>query len=322
MEIAYLIEGATINATALELNLQISPYEMSSTRYSLPMRTPKSKAAPVGVIGKVLRILELLNQTPNGLQLREIAIKTEINKSTAHRFLSHLESEGYLFRDDARTYMLGARLARLGAGVGFQSMLCRISRPILEDLRSVTDETVNLAVQDGAQIVYLDVLESQHTFRLASPVGTRRPALCTALGKAIVANMGDERQIEEILNSIHTMPSTVLKASKIPKLRKELKQICEQKFALDDQESERGARCVGAAIFGADDRVVAGISVSAPVVRMTRERIPFFSAEVRKAAREISRRLGHRIRKGEQESSTPIAGSRKSSRRIEGSESS
>ena len=64
------------------------------------MRTPKSKSAPVGVIGKVLRILELLNHSPNGLQLREIAIKTEINKSTAHRFLSHLEAEGYLFQSE------------------------------------------------------------------------------------------------------------------------------------------------------------------------------------------------------------------------------
>jgi IclR family pca regulon transcriptional regulator len=110
------------------------------------MQTPKSKAAPVGVIGKVLRILESLDHSPNGLQLREIATKTEINKSTAHRFLSDLESEGYLFRDDAGTYMLKARLASLGTGVGSQAMLCRICRPILESLRSVTEETVNLGV--------------------------------------------------------------------------------------------------------------------------------------------------------------------------------
>jgi len=263
------------------------------------MRTPKSKSAPVGVIGKVLRILELLNHSPNGLKLREIATKTEINKSTAHRFLSHLAAEGYLFRDDAGTYMLGARLARLGTGVGFQAMLCRVCRPILESLRSVTDETANLAVLDGDQIVYLDVLESHNTFRLASPVGIRRPALCTSLGKAMIANLEDSRQIEEILLSIQAAPFAARKVSSISKLRKELKQICKRGFSLDDEESVTGARCVGAAVFGADDRVVAGISVSAPVVRMTRERLPFFSAEVCKAAWEISLRLGHRTRKGE-----------------------
>jgi IclR family KDG regulon transcriptional repressor len=270
------------------------------------MRTPKSKSARVGVIGKVLRILELLNHSPNGLQLREIATKTGINKSTAYRFLSHLEAEGYLFRDDAGTFMLGARLAHLGTGVSFQAMLCRISRPILESLRSVTDETVNLAVLDGAQIVYLDVLESQNTFRLASPVGMRRPALCTSLGKAIIANLEDARQIEEILSSIQGAPSQVRRVNSIAKLRKELRQICEEGFSLDDEESVTGARCVGAPVFGADDRVVAGISVSAPVVRMTRERLPFFSAEVRKAAWEISQRLGQRIRKGDRMASSLI----------------
>jgi len=270
------------------------------------MRKSKSKSAPVGVIGKVLRILELLNYSPDGLQLREIAARTEINKSTAHRFLSHLAAEGYLFRDDAGTYMLGARLARLGTGVGFQAMLCRVCRPILESLRSVTAETVNLAVLDGDQIVYLDVLESQNTFRLASPVGMRRPALCTSLGKAMIANLEDSRQIEEILVSIQTAPFRARKVSRISKLRKELKQICKRGCSLDDEESVIGARCVGAAVFGADDRVVAGISVSAPVVRMTRERLPFFSAEVCKAAWEISRRLGHRMRKGEHVASSII----------------
>ena len=271
------------------------------------MRTPRSKSAPVGVIGKVLRILELLNHSPNGLQLREIATKTEINKSTAHRFLSHLEAEGYLFRDEVGTYMLGVRLARLGTGVGFQAMLCRICRPILESLRSVTDETVNLAVLDGAQIVYLDVLESQNTFRLASPVGMRRPAVCTSLGKAIIANLEDAWRKEEILSSIQAEPSTARRAGRISKLRKELGQICEQGFSLDDEESVTGARCVGAAVFGADDIVVAGISVSAPVVRMTRARLPFFSTEVCKAAREISRRLGHRISKGGHATGSSIA---------------
>lgn len=279
------------------------------------MQTAKSKAAPVGVIGKVLRILELLDHSPNGLQLREIAMKTEINKSTAHRFVSHLESEGYLFRDDIGTYMVGAKLASLGTGVGSQAMLCRICRPILESLRSVTEETVNLGVLDGAQIVYLDVLESPNTFRLASPVGSRRPALSTSLGKAIIANLRDAQQREEILNSVQTAPVTVLKPSRIPKLRKELREICEDGFSLDDEESVTGARCVGAAILGADARVIAGISISAPVVRMTRERLPFFSAELCKAAREISWRLGHHVQKMKLENGSTLAGARNQYRR-------
>jgi DNA-binding IclR family transcriptional regulator len=271
------------------------------------MRKLRSKSAPVGVIGKVLRILELLDHSPYGLQLKDIATKTGINKSTAHRFLRHLEAESYLFRDAAGTYMPGARLARLGTGVSFQTTLCRICRPTLESLRLVTSETVNLAVLDGTEIVYMDVLESQQMFRLVSPVGMRRPAHCTSLGRAIIANLDDERQKEEILSSIQVVHSAARKANSISRLKKVLKQICEQGFSLDDEETVIGARCVGAAILGADGSVIGGISVSGPVVRMTRERLPFFSTEVCKAAREISWQLGHRVSKRESSTSSPIA---------------
>ncbi len=259
----------------------------------------KSKSAPVGVIGKVLRILELLDHSPYGLQLKDIAAMTGINKSTAHRFLSHLEAESYLFRDAAGTYMLGTRLARLGSGASFQGTLCRTCRPILENLRSVTGETVNLAMLEGTKIVYLDVLESQQTFKYVSPVGMRRPAHRTSLGKAILANLPDAQQKEEVISSIEATPDDGQKAINVSRFRKELLNICELGFALDDEESAIGARCVGAAIFDAEGKVVGGISISGPIVRLTKGRLPFFSAEVCKAAREISWRLGNRVRKGE-----------------------
>jgi DNA-binding IclR family transcriptional regulator len=263
------------------------------------MRTKKSKSAPVGVIGKVLRVLELLDQSPAGLQLKEVAAKTGINKSTAHRFLTHLEAEAYLFRDVEGTYMLGPKLVRLGSGVNFQATLCKISRPTLEKLRKITDETVNLALLDGSSILYLDVLESFHTFRLVSQIGMRRALYCTSLGKAILANMDDERRKEEILASIQFNPDTARTLTSVTRLKKDLIQIREQGFSLDDEEAVVGARCIGAAIYGADGKAVAAISVSGPVSRVSKERLPFFSAEICKAAREISWRLGYRVPKAE-----------------------
>ncbi len=212
--------------------------------------------------------------------------------------------------------MLGARLARLGNGVSFQTTLCRICRPTLESLRSVTNETVNLAVLDGAEIVYMDVLESQQMFRFVSPVGMRRPAYCTSLGKAIIANLEDERQKAEIVSAIQAMPAAARKASSISRLEKDLKQICERGFSFDDEEAVIGARCIGAAIFGAEGSVVGSISVSGPVSRMTRERLPFFSSEVSKASREISWRLGHRSWKGERANGSPIAVSPRQSKAV------
>jgi DNA-binding IclR family transcriptional regulator len=266
------------------------------------MRTRKSKSAPVGVIGKVLRVLELLDQSPAGLQLKEVAAKTGINKSTVHRFLTHLEAEAYLFRDAEGTYMLGPKLVRLGSGVNFQATLCNISRPILEKLRKTTDETVNLAMLDGFSVLYLDVLESFHTFRLVSQIGMRRTLYCTSLGKAILANMDDERRKEEIFASIQFDAHTARTLTSIARLKKDLIQTREQGFSLDDEEAVVGARCIGAAIYGSDGKVVGAISVSGPISRVSKERLPFFSSEISKAAHEISWRLGYRPPKKERQS--------------------
>lgn len=255
------------------------------------MRTRKSRSAPVGVIGKVLQVLELLDRSPDGLQLREISVATGINKSTVHRFLSHLEAEGYLFRDAAGTYMLGPKLARMGSGVRFQTTLCKICRPTLENLRSATDETVNLAVLDGFEIVYLDVLESQNHFRLVFPVGARHSVHCTALGKAILANLQDVQRQEQILSATRFVSYTPRTITSAVRLRKDLIEIRKRGFSLDDEETMIGARCVGAAIFDAAGKVVGGISTAGPISR-AKDRLPLICAEVRKAAAEISSRLG------------------------------
>src|SRR5712664_3034431 len=141
-------------------------------RSSLPViRARESKSAPVGVVGKVLRILEALDASPTGLQLREISQQTSVNKSTAYRFVAHLETEGYLFRDAAGAYVVGPKLARLGAGIPYHATLRKIGRPVAVALSNDTKETVNLGVLDGNDVLYLEVIESLHSFRMASQPG-------------------------------------------------------------------------------------------------------------------------------------------------------
>ena len=258
----------------------------------------RSKSAPVGVITKVLAILELLDHAPDGLQLRDLAEKTGLNKSTVHRFASHLESEAYLFRDQSGTYTLGPKLTRLGGGISFQATLCNISRPTIERLWKSTGETVNLAVLDGIDVLYIDVLETDHTFRLVSKVGMRRPFHCTSLGKAIAANMDDERMKEKLFNNISFDDAKTPKSiTNLGRLKRELASIRRRGFALDEGEAVTGIRCLGAAIFGADGKTIAALSVSGPMVRVTKDRLPFFASELLEAAREISARVGYRIPK-------------------------
>jgi DNA-binding IclR family transcriptional regulator len=261
---------------------------------NMAIRKQKRKSLPVGVIGKVLRILELLDQFPNGLPLKDVAEKSGINKSTALRFLSHLERENYLLRDADGAFLLGPKLVRLGGSKGFETALCKISRPIMENLRRVTHETVNLAVIEGVNTLYLEVLESPYRFSVVSQVGGTNEMYSTALGKAILANMEDGPKKEEIFASINFVAKTPRTLMSIARLKEDLAQTRKRGYSHDDEEAFVGARCLGAAIFGPEGNVAAAVSVSGPTSRVSKERLPVFAALVQQAARDISHALGHR----------------------------
>ena len=141
----------------------------------------KTTITPVGVVGKVLRILELLDRTPAGLQLKDIARLTSLNKSTAS-FSQALGGEGYLFRDDSGSYRVGPRLVDSGTASRIRQCQSRISRPVLEELWTTTGGTVNLATLVG-QVLYVDVMEACIPSGWFSQIGSRRPLSCTALGR-------------------------------------------------------------------------------------------------------------------------------------------
>jgi DNA-binding IclR family transcriptional regulator len=258
------------------------------------MGLKKIKSAPVGVIGKVLSVLELLDASPGGLQLKEVAAGAGLNKSTAHRFLSHLESEGYLFRDALKNYMVGPKLARLGSGVAFQATLSRLARPVMESLRRATGETVNLAVLDGADVLYIDVLDTGHTFRMVTRIGSHLPFYSTSLGKAMAAAINDSSRLDELCANVEFDRITPRTVSSPTSLKKQLALIRRRGYALEEEEAVAGVRCLGAAILDAGGQVAAAISISGPTVRVTTDRVPVFARDLCRSAREISWLLGNR----------------------------
>ncbi|MDE3181616.1 MAG: IclR family transcriptional regulator [Acidobacteriota bacterium] len=254
------------------------------------IRARESKSAPIGVVTRVLKILEALHGAPRGLDLKGIAQATAINKSTAYRILAHLESEGYLFRESAGAYFIGPRLVRLASATNHHTVLREVSRPILHQLWRGTAETVNLAVPDGDEVLYVDVIESPHSFRLVSHPGMRRPMYCTALGKSIMAYF-PAGQREKLLSSFPPQRYTPRTLCRPAQLRKELTKIRQRGFAVDDQEATLGARCVGAPVFGESGKVIAAVSISGPTTRIGKKQVPALGAKVTGAARAISARL-------------------------------
>jgi DNA-binding IclR family transcriptional regulator len=248
-------------------------------------------SASVGVISKVLRILEALQGSSAGLGLKAICDRTGIHKSTAHRFLKHLERERYLIRTEAGAYLIGPRLSQLSARGNQEATLQAVARPILWELWKSTQETVNLAVLDQRTALYVDVIESPHEFRLSSRVGTRRSVHVTALGKALVAFLPRETQ-ETILDSIAFQAATPRTIRNLVQFRQELEKVRRQGYAVDDEEAVQGARCVSAPILNSAGEPIAAVSVSGPVTRVSPNLVNALAGAVTSAAGAISAAMG------------------------------
>lgn len=262
----------------------------------------KSAAAPVGVISKVLRVLEAIQGAPSGLGLKAISDLTGIHKSTAHRFLKHLERENYLISTEDGAYLIGPRFWQMTTHANHRATLQAVARPILWDLWKSTQETVNLAVLDRATVLYADVIESPHEFRLSSRVGSRRPLNATGLGKALTAFL-DGEQRENILSTLTFQASTPKTIMNLVQFRQELQKIRREGYAVDDEEAVLGARCVSAPILNAEGHSIAAISISGPVTRVSPSHVAALADAVTSAAHAISVAMGFSPR--ESESTSP-----------------
>jgi DNA-binding IclR family transcriptional regulator len=248
-------------------------------------------AAPVGVISKVLLILEALQGSSAGLGLKAICDATGIHKSTAHRFLKHLERERYLIRTESGAYLIGPRLSQMSARGNQGATLQAVARPVLWELWKSTQETVNLAVLDQGTVLYVDVIESPHEFRLSSRVGTRRSPHVTALGKALAAFLPAGAR-DSILSTITFQPATSKTIMNLLQFRQELEKVRRQGFAVDDEEAVQGARCVSAPILNSDREPIAAVSISGPVTRVSPNQVGALAEAVCEAARAISVAMG------------------------------
>lgn len=245
----------------------------------------------VGSLKKLLAILEIIRESPTGLRLKELSERSGIHKSTAYRLLTHLEREGYLGRDEWGIYTIGIKFLELAVHGNWARALRSAARPFLYDLQKGTSETVNLAILNADTMLYVEVLETPHTFRLVSTIGMRRPVHCTALGKALAA-FHPEKEEKRLLRSLSFHPFTPHTIRNRAKFRKELAWVREWRYALDNEETVMGARCIGAPIFNSKQESIAAVSIAGPISRISDEKIFPLAEAVKEAARAISARVG------------------------------
>jgi IclR family acetate operon transcriptional repressor len=240
----------------------------------------------VGAAVRVLDILDLLQQSADGVTLAEVVAATGMPKSSAFRYLTTMVARGYVQRDTAG-YHLG--MAFVSSHAHHLEVLAVRARPVLVEMRDRFDETVNLAVLDGTRVVYLEIVESRRGMRFAARRGDREPIHCTALGKAIASTL-DSEHVQAIL-AAEGMPQRTHRTITDPdRFLQVVETVARDGYAVDDRENEEDGRCVAVPLAGL--RVPAAVSLSAPANRLAVEEAVAAASVLRTAALEIARRAG------------------------------
>ncbi|MFF2653937.1 IclR family transcriptional regulator [Streptomyces sp. NPDC058045] len=249
--------------------------------------TESASAYPIRGVDRVCDILDTLANSDGGVTLTEVAAATSLPKSSAFRYLTALEARHYAERDASTSaYRLGpAFRPQYTRGI---ERLTEIARPVLERLRDATGETLNLGLLDGTMIVHVMVVESPNAMRLAARVGDRGHVHATALGKALCAELPEDR-VRAILHAAGLPRFTASTIVDADDYVAEVERVREQGFAVDDQENQDEGRCVAVSI----PRLTfpAGISLSAPASRFEPADVPAVARRLRKAAAGLGKAL-------------------------------
>ena len=242
----------------------------------------------IQVIARVARLLETVAVHGEPVSLKILSKTTGLHPSTAFRILASLTEHGFVERSEAGRYRLGVKLLQLGSLVRSQLDLRREARPVMERLRDQTGETVNLSVREGDEVVYVERAAAPRMMRVEQMIGGRAPLHATAVGKLFLAEDGAEmcRDYSARTGLPARTPHSITEPEA---LWRSIRDIPRLGYALDDEEAELGVGCIGAPVRDASGRLVAGLSVSAPIERQQASWIPWIA----QAAAEISARLGH-----------------------------
>ncbi|HET6709181.1 IclR family transcriptional regulator [Amycolatopsis sp.] len=238
------------------------------------------------VLGRALRVLEAFSPDRPALRLSEIARRAGLPAATAHRLLREFCEWGALERDEAGVYRVGLRLWELGSLAPRGLGLRELALPFLEDLSQITRENVQLAVREGAEVVYIERIAGTGAVPVLTRVGGRFALTATGVGLVLLAHAPAEVQEEVLGSPIERYTSETV--TDPDRLRHMLADVRTHGFSISERQVTLDSLSVGAPIHDARGRVVAAVSL---VVRYGSVSPHALAPLVMTSARAISRAL-------------------------------
>lgn len=262
-----------------------------SNREVAPDKAPAHLGGSVQALERGLTLLSTIAEA-DGLSLTGVARRAGIAPSTAHRILHTLKIGGFVQYDEARGgYLIGVQAFRIGSAFLRNRKLVDVGHRTMRELMEASNETVNIGIEIEGHIVFVAQMENDHAIRAFHRPGGRGPLHATSLGKAMLASLSDERVVQRL--RLAGQPRLTARTLVDPDaLLANLAAVRRRGWAIDDEEHAVGLRCVGAAIHDEHGGVMGAISVSGPTVRLTDERVGELGPMVKRAAAEITERIG------------------------------
>jgi IclR family transcriptional regulator, KDG regulon repressor len=244
------------------------------------------------ILARGLTLLDILAKSDEGMTAADLAISVGIHKTSIYRYLNSLLLAGYVKTNGNGVYRLGMKILELSSHVLRRMPLRETAHPFIARLSSKTRKTVHLCVLDGHDVVYIDKVESQQTLPILSRIGSRAPAYCTGVGKALLSGL----PTDEVVSLLEAAPLSKRTSTTITdpmKLLEEIRLTSERGYAVDDGEHEEGIKCYAALIRGFDSDIKGAISITGLKREFDRasDRLAFIEA-LTEVATEISRAVG------------------------------
>jgi DNA-binding IclR family transcriptional regulator len=244
-------------------------------------------------LDKVLDIIEFL--AINGhTGIREISAKLSVPPATVHRIVASLNERGYLQKkEDNQQYGLSTKFLELGDAVQQQFDIVSIARPFLEYLVDKTGENANLCILNGWNSVYIDHIHSkEHSLMLFTRLGAAAPLYASGVGKIFLSYFSISK-LKHYFNEVECIAYTDDTIITLAEMRLEIEKIQQIGYAFDDEEKEKGVRCVAAPILDRKGKNIAGISVSGATQRISVKRLSQLGEIVKETAQQLSGELGY-----------------------------
>ena len=259
----------------------------------LPLMSQPTKSIEnpaVQSVDRALTILEVLAER-GWSSVTDVAEHLDIHKSTASRLLATLAQRGFVEQETARgRYRLGFGVVHLASAVTTELDLARLAQPICEGLSQQTQETVNVAVLEGNEVVNIAQVIGSSSVVSVNWLGKRNALHCTSTGKVLLAFLPDITQSQLLAGPLEPLTQHTLTDAE--RLQRQLRTVREVGYAVTEEELELGLNAVAAPVRDFGGHVVAALSVAGPSYRMTKGRLPEVAKQAQAAAHDLSVQLG------------------------------